>query len=220
MTKKRAKGESPKSQPAAGAKPPKRAMSRASVIGPGRGRPLSDAEIARRKAEDQKALRDRPASIGLIGPAPGKGMRYELLWWDTALHGWSHEGYAATEKAAKEMGRSRFAAFGHRWKVRKIEGRDGNRGPGANGPGPGPARPRDGARGRRTTSTRTGYNASVPRVTPPNQDPDRTEEEIGLAERIEEICKARRLARPARLGHMRRQALLDWLERMDPGRAE
>ncbi len=213
MTKKRAKGESPKSQPAAGAKPPKRAMSRASVIGPGRGRPLSDAEIARRKAEDAKVLRDRPASIGLIGPAPGKGMRYELLWWDTALHGWSHEGYAATEKAAKEMGRSRFAAFGHRWKVRKIELRDDRGGPGANGRGPGPTPPPTGGRGRRGASTKTGYDPSCPKVKPLTDDPDRSEEEVRLAERIASICKEKGIAKPGRLGFLRRDALMEWFDR-------
>lgn len=166
-----------------------------------RGRPLSEQEIARREAEDRARLRDAPVLIGYSGPKPAEGMQFEVQRWDSVTQGWSHEAYARTDAAAKELGRQRLGVFGQRWRVRGLV-RSGGGSPQAR-------------RRRSGGTTVTGYDASKPQPrSGPKEDPDRTETEKAMAAEIARICESRGTVKPKGLGQMREPELRAALERL------
>jgi|GEM_PF-6331322 len=148
-------------------------------------------------------------------------MRFETQRYVSGI-GWSHEAYARTEEEAKVIGRQRVGAFDHRWQVRPLLGASRNTG---NNPGK-PAREKTKkTKKKKSTQARvvdsrakvrkevTDYNRSAPTLRKPaKEDPNRTEEEVRLAAEIASSCAARGRARPGRLGFLRRDALVAWLE--------
>ena len=192
-----------------------------------RGRALTPVEVKQRKIESSTAgLSDEPVAVRLPGPRPRRGMRFETQRWDTSTGGWAHEAYARTEEEAKVIGRQRVGTFGHRWRVRPLLG--AIRSTGSN-----PARPASKKtttktkkkKKKKSTQTRvvdsrakvrknvTDYNRSAPTLRKPaKEDPNRTKEEVRLAAEIASICAARGRAKPGRLGFLRRDALVAWLE--------
>ncbi len=180
-----------------------------------KARPLSDEEIARRQVDDRRVLRDEPVLIGYSGSRPGNGMQFELERWDTVTHGWSHECSARTEADAKMQGRQRLGTLGHRWRVKLLFRKAGQRGGGG------------GSRNRRSRDTRdqhgrvggrrtvTGYDPSVPKLSVSKPEGfNRTDEELELAVLVDPICAAGGIAKPRGLGKMRRDALVAWNDRI------
>ncbi len=188
-----------------------------------RGRVLTPVEVKRRKIETSTAgLSDEPVAVGLPGPRPPRGMRFETQRWDTSTSGWSHEAYARTEEEAKVIGRQRVGVFGHRWRVHPLLGASQSTGvsPGTPGRKKTKKKKKKKAMQVRVKGSRakvrnevTDYNRSAPTLRKPaKEDPDRTEEEVLLATEIASISAARGRARPGRLGFLRQDALVAWLE--------